>query len=274
MARSSEPTAMRKPLRLSDSAVGALSVVVLLALWEGFSRLGLVNTYSLPRPSKLAQTLWELAVDGFPTGITVWTHVWATVWRILKGYALASVTAVPLGLLIGSSRLLERAAGPVITFARAVATISLLPLAVAWFGVGELARVMLIFYGCFWIILTNVISGVRSVDVSYIRAGLMLGCNRRQMFRRVVLPATLPWVFVGMSVALGVAFMVIVAVEMVGTVKGLGALIMQGRTYYRSDAAIVGMMFLALFGFILSRVLAWLQRVLLPWAQRLEEVVR
>jgi ABC-type nitrate/sulfonate/bicarbonate transport system permease component len=155
-----------------------------------------------------------------------------------------------------------------------VATISLLPLAVAWFGVGELSRVFLITYACFWIILTNVIEGIKQVDPDFIRAGRMLGSTRSQLFLRVVLPAILPRIFTGMKVALGISFMVIVGVEMVGTIEGLGALIMQARTFYRSDAAMVGMIFIAMFGFLLSVLLDKLERILLPWAIGLEEVER
>ena len=260
--------------RLSDRALGFASVLVLIALWELFSRLGYLNTYHFPPPSKLADTLWNLASVGFPKGITVWQHIGATIWRIGLGYILATVVAIPVGMVIGAAFVLDKATSPVITFARSIATISLLPLAVAWFGVGEVARVFLIFYGCFWIIITNVIEGVKQVDLTLINAGKMLGADRKQLFFRVILPATLPQIFAGMKVALGIAFMVIVAVEMIGTIQGLGALIMEARTFYRSDAAMVGMIFIALFGFFISKLLDWVERTLLPWAPDLEEVER
>jgi ABC-type nitrate/sulfonate/bicarbonate transport system permease component len=187
---------------------------------------------------------------------------------------LATLLAIPLGLIIGANRYLDRAANVIVTFARSIAIISLLPLFVAWFGVGEPTRVLLIMYGCFWIILTNVIAGVKQVDPDLIRAGKMLETDPRQIFYRIVLPASVPQIFSGMKIALGVSFAVIVAVEMIGTVEGLGALIMSARTYYRSDAAMVGMFLIALFGYSLSRGLDWLEHILLPWAIGLEEVVR
>lgn len=260
--------------RRTERAVGTLTVAVLLVVWEMAGRVGLLSAYHFPRPSKLTETFWDLVVVGFPIGVTVWQHVGATVARIVQGYVLAAVPAIPLGLIAGGVRALDQASAPVITFARSVATISLLPLAVAWFGVGELARVLLIAYGCFWVILTNVVEGVKSVDQELVRAGRMLGSTRRQLFVRVVLPASTPRIFAGMKVALGLAFMVIVGVEMIGTIKGLGALIMEARTFYRSDAAMVGMVFIALFGLALSRLLDWFERVLLPWSGSLEEMER
>ncbi|MDQ7859678.1 MAG: ABC transporter permease [Armatimonadota bacterium] len=254
--------------------MGAVTVAVLLVAWETAGRVGLLSAYHFPRPSRLAVTIWDLVVVGFPVGVTVWQHVGATIARIVQGYVLAAALAVPLGLVIGGVRALDQATAPVVTFARSVATISLLPLAVAWFGVGERSRVLLIAYGCFWVILTNVVEGVKSVDPELIRAGRMLGSTPRQVFTRVVLPASTPRIFAGMKVALGLAFMVIVGVEMIGTIKGLGALIMEARTFYRSDTAMVGMIFIALFGFALARLLDRLERVLLPWSTGLEAVER
>jgi ABC-type nitrate/sulfonate/bicarbonate transport system permease component len=233
-----------------------------------------LSSFQFPPPSRLARTFSNLLTVGFPRGVTAWVHIQATVFRILQGYALATVLAIPIGLMIGGSRLMDLASSPVITFARSVATISLLPLAVAWFGVGELTRVLLITYGCFWIILTSVIAGVKQVDVDYVRAAKTLATNRKQMFYRVILPASLPRIFSGMKVALGMAFLVIVAVEMIGTIEGLGALIQQSRTFYRSDMAMVGMIFMGIFGFALSKGLDWLEKLLLPWATGLEEVER
>jgi ABC-type nitrate/sulfonate/bicarbonate transport system permease component len=250
------------------------TICVLLVFWELLSRAGVLNPLHFPRPSKLLSTFWELVTVGYPTGITVWIHIRATVIRILQGYALAAVIAIPLGLLIGRSNLLQRAANPVITFARSVAVISLLPLAIAWFGVGELTRVLLIAWGCFWAILTNTMQGARQVDPNYISAGKILGTNRSQLFFRVILPATLPRIFAGMKIALGVGFMIIIAVEMVGTIKGLGALIQQARFYYSSHIAIDGMIFIGIFGLLISVVLDWLERLVLPWAVGLEEVER
>jgi ABC-type nitrate/sulfonate/bicarbonate transport system permease component len=270
------PSGARRPARfaLPDWAIGVITVLALLALWEIGVQIEVLNARNFPPPSKLARSMWALVTVGFPRGITVWLHIKATILRILKGYALATVLAIPLGLLVGRSYILERISLPLITFARSVATISLLPLAVAWFGVEENTRVFLITYGTFWVIITNVIEGVKQVDPDLIRAAQTLGATQRQIFYRVVLPSSLPRIFAGMKVALGLAFLVIVAVEMIGTIEGLGALIMEARTYYRSDIAMVGMIFMALFGFALAKALDWVEKLLLPWATGLEEVER
>lgn len=267
------PKRLVKP-PLPDWAIGVITVLTLLALWEIGTRVGLLNPRHFPPPTRLARSLWTLVTVGFPRDITVWLHIKATLLRILKGYSLASILAIPVGLAVGRSYFFDQISRPVITFARSVATISLLPLAVAWFGVGETTRVLLIAYGTFWVIITSVIDGVKQVDPDLIRAAQTLGTTNRQIFYRVVLPASLPRIFSGMKVALGLAFLVIIAVEMIGTIEGLGALIMEARTFYRSDIAMVGMVFMALFGFALAKALDWIEKLLLPWATGLEEVER
>lgn len=259
---------------LSDKIIGLLTIVAIFGLWELGFRIGLINPYYFPPPSKMAHSLWILTTSGFPRGVTVFSHIFATISRILKGYALATLLAIPLGLFIGTRPILVNASNSIITFARSVATISLLPLAVAWFGVGELSRVFLITYGCFWIILTNTIHAVRSVDPLLIQAARTLGASERQLFSRVMLPASLPRIFAGMKIALGLAFLVIVAVEMIGTIEGLGALIMEARTFYRTEMTMVGMLIISAFGFLLAFGLSRLERLLLPWAVGLEEVER
>jgi ABC-type nitrate/sulfonate/bicarbonate transport system permease component len=250
---------------LTDLSVKIITIAVLLGLWELASQLGYIKIYLFSRPSKLAQTFVQLLTVGFPNGITVLVHIEATFFRILMGFALACAVGIPLGLFIGRTRWLERTVDPIVTFARSIATISLLPLAIAWFGVGELARVLLIFYGCFWIVLTNTIQGAKFVDTVLINAGRVLGARGPRLFFQVILPASLPRIFAGMKVALGMAFMVIIAVEMIGTIKGLGALIQQARTFYNTSIAIDGMIFIAIIGLLIAYSLDWLERLLLPW---------
>jgi ABC-type nitrate/sulfonate/bicarbonate transport system permease component len=264
----------RSGRRSPDRLLGLGVLAALLVAWEAASRLGWLAPFSFPAPSRLASTLWELTLDGFPQGIRIGTHVGVTLARIAQGYALAVALAVPLGLVIGWLPVLDRLALPLVTFCRSVATLSLLPLAIAWFGVGELSKVLLIAYGCFWVLLTNVIAGVKYIDPALVRAARTLETGPAGIFLRVALPAALPRTFAGMRIALGVGFMVIVGVEMVGTIQGLGALILEARTYFRSDVSLVGMGVIGLVGFAASTALERLERVLLPWHQGLESVRR
>jgi ABC-type nitrate/sulfonate/bicarbonate transport system permease component len=242
----------------------------LLAVWEAGADLGWLRPIQFPPPSKLLRSAYELMSEGYPEGITLSTHLAITVQRILLGYFGAIALAIPLGLAIGWFAVLDRLSEPVIAFCRSVATLSLLPLAIVWFGTGEPSKIFLIGYGCFWVMLSNVIAAVKLVDPVLIRAARTMDTGRLAIFTRVALPAALPRMFAGARVALGVGFMVIVGAEMIGTIRGLGALIMEARTFYRSDITMVGMFVIGALGFLIAVGLRRLEAWLLPWQGREE----
>ena len=254
--------------RWRNVAYPLATIVALLAAWELAAGHGLLRPIQFPPPSRLVQSFYELARDGYPESITLWTQLRVTLERILLGYFGAIALAVPLGLAIGWFRTLDRLTGPVIAFCRSVATLSLLPLAVVWFGTGEASKIFLIGYGCFWVMLSNVVAAVKLVDPVLIRAARTLDTRPLAVFTRVALPAALPRMFAGARVALGVGFMVIVGAEMIGTIRGLGALIMEARTFYRSDITMVGMLVIGALGFAIAVGLARVEARLLPWQGR------
>jgi ABC-type nitrate/sulfonate/bicarbonate transport system permease component len=139
---------------------------------------------------------------------------------------------------------------------------------VIWFGTGELAKIFLIGYGCFWVMITNVVAAMKNIDPMLIRAARTMDVSGAALFRQVALPAALPRIFAGARVALGVGFMVIVGAEMIGTIRGLGALIMEARTFYRTDITMVGMAVIGALGFAISIGLQRLETNLMPWQGR------
>jgi ABC-type nitrate/sulfonate/bicarbonate transport system permease component len=261
-------------MRVLQILVATLVLAGLLVLWELAVAYGHLRPYQFPPPSRIARGFEELSTRGFPSGITAWGHTLVTLGRVAQGYLAALALAIPLGLLIGSFRMLDQLAAPLIVFGRSVATLSLLPLVIVWFGAGELTKVILIGYGCFWVMLSNVIAGVKYVDPVLLRAARSFGSRGLSLYREVVLPAAMPRIFAGARMALGVGFMVIVGAEMIGTIEGLGALIMEARTFYRGDITIAGMLIIGVIGFIISTGLARLERVMLPWSGTLDEVRR
>lgn len=250
-----------RPAVLGSAALGAVFL-----LWEFVARMDWVPAYLLPAPSALLVSLYEMATRGFPDGIVVTTHIVVTLRRVLAGFLLAAATAIPLGIVIGYVPVLEKLTHGVVAFGRSVAAISLLPLFIAWFGIGEMSKVMLIALGAFWVIITYTIAGVRFVDPLVIRAARSMDTPTHALFATVILPAALPRIFTGLRVGLSVAFMVIVAAEMIATVEGLGALIKEGRNAFRTDITMVGMLLIGLLGSIAVRGLGALERRIAPWA--------
>ncbi len=260
--------------RLNRYIATLLFFVALLLAWEFATNNGYLKPYLFPAPSKIARSFFELATIGFPRDLTIWVHTKTTIIRILQGYVAALALAIPLGFLIGATPTVEKLTNPLIVFGRSIATLSLLPLVIVWFGTGELTKVVLIGYGCFWTMISNVIAGVKYVDRTLIDAGRTLGVKGPGLYWNVILPAALPRMFAGARMSLGVGFMVIVGAEMIGTIEGLGALIMEARTFYRSEITIIGMLVIGVIGFLISSGLMRLEKILVPWDAGLEEVRR
>ena len=247
--------------------------LALLLVWESLSALGLVNPFFLPPPSTLAQTLGELIHIGFPEDILLGSHVTVTLRRSLTGYLVAVALAIPLGIVIGTFPVLDALSRHLISFGRSIAPISILPIFIALFGIGETSKIALIAFACFWATITNTIAGVKYIDPLLLRAAQSMDTTRMGIFVGVVLPAALPRIFSGLKVSLAIAFMVIVAAEMFATVYGLGSLINEARTWFRTDITMVGMAVIGAIGFCASLSLDWVERRLMPWsnAARREE---
>lgn len=260
--------------RLTRFVATAAFFALLLVAWEFATANGYLKPYRFPPPTKIARGFAELVTVGFPKDLTIWVHTKTTLIRILQGYVAALVLAIPLGFVIGAVATLEKLTNPLIVFGRSIATLSLLPLVIVWFGTGELTKVILIGYGCFWTMISNVIAGVKYVDPVLLAAARTLGVKGIALYWAVVLPAALPRMFTGARMSLGVGFMVIVGAEMIGTIQGLGALIMEARTFYRSDVTIIGMLIIGVIGFVISTGLMRLEKVVIPWDTGLGEVRR
>jgi ABC-type nitrate/sulfonate/bicarbonate transport system permease component len=153
---------------------------------------------------------------------------------------------------------------------RPIPPLAWIPLAILWFGLGENSVVFITLISAFFAILLNTIAGVRGVDKSLVRAALSLGASRRVLILRVILPATLPSLFTGFRIALGVSWMSIVAAELIASSSGLGFMISYYRELLRSDLILVGMLSIGVIGFLMDRGLLWLEQRLLPWRVRLE----
>lgn len=252
---------------ISRAALGPATMLGLLMIWEAASRAGLLSPFMFPPPSEILFALYELTLRGFPDGILIFNHAFVTLRRILLGFLIATLVALPLGMAAGYIRALDRISYPIITFGRSMAAISVLPLFIAWLGIGELSKVMLIAFGAFWIILTYTISSVKLLDPTLVRAARSMDVSAGRMFACVILPATLPRIFTGLRVALIACFTIIVAAEMIATVHGLGALIMEARNSFRTDITMVGMLLIGALGYGASQLLDAIEARLLPWSR-------
>jgi len=214
----------------------------------------------LPPPWTVAKGFVRLVASG-----ELFVHTGVSLARVVSAWLLSTLIAVPLGLAMGRSRLLERLVDPVIELFRPISPLAWIPLAILWFGIGETGKVFIVFIGTFFPILLATVAGVKGIDPVLVHAGQVLGCNdRMSLFRRVVLPAALPSIVVGLRIAFGTGWAAIIAAELVAARSGLGYLIANGMEILRADQVLVGMIVIGILGVcfdaffrFLNRRLAW-----------------
>ncbi|MCA3313734.1 MAG: ABC transporter permease [Roseomonas sp.] len=247
-----------------------LALVVPLALllgWHLAVKAGM--TRLIPSPADVAEYMVDFAVGGIwddAFSATLHIHLFASMTRVYGGFALAALVAVPLGLLIGRNEQARALLDPFLQLMRPIPVTAWLPLSMILFGLGPRSAFFLVFLGAFYPILLNTVFGVRSVEKRLFEAASMLGCSGSAQFFRVVLPASLPSIFTGLRLGLGLAWFVIVVGEMTGVPQGLGAVIMDGRTLSRTELVICGMIVIGIAGFISDRVIVAIMNRLLRWS--------
>jgi NitT/TauT family transport system permease protein len=188
-------------------------------------------------------------------------YIVASLFRVTWGFSLAVVVGVPAGLLLGWSRSAYRAFNPLIQVLRPISPIAWIPLAILWFGVSEAAPVFLIFLASVFPITVSATAAVQNLQPVYVRAARNFGLGRVQLFRLVILPATLPQILTGVRIALGVAWLVVVAAEMIAVNSGLGYLIIDARNAgKRYDLVVAGMLVIGLIGLLLDLMIRRVER--------------
>jgi ABC-type nitrate/sulfonate/bicarbonate transport system permease component len=254
----------RDPARWRYTLAGAASVGALLLLWALLTGTGIVRRAVLPAPWDLWDAFRVLVRDGYGDK-ALSQHVLASILRTLSGFGLALVFGIPAGLLMGWSLWISAVFSPILAFLRPIPPIAFVPLFILYFGIGEVAKVLVIFLVAFWYMILNSSAGVAAVSREWIRAGLNLGLTQRQLFTSVILPAALPQIFTGIKTALAVSWALVVAAELIAAQEGIGHIIMDAATFNRTRDVFLGIIMIGLIGFILERMVGALEIRMLHW---------
>jgi NitT/TauT family transport system permease protein len=231
-----------------------------LAIWwlaAVFSSNSLV-----PSPLQVAIAAWELVQDG-----SLWSNALASLGRVLSGFVLGVALAIPAGFLMGWYRLARGLVEPWVQFMRTVPPLALIPLVIVILGIGEDAKVFVIFLAAFLACVLATYQGVRNVDNTLVNAARVLGASDLTIFWRVVVPASTPFIFVGMRVALGSAWATLVASELIAAPTGLGRMMQVATQFLQTDRIVVGIIMIGLLGFVMDRMLLWAERRLTAWQE-------
>jgi NitT/TauT family transport system permease protein len=221
-------------------------LVALIACWWVI----VLQTESVifPTPLQVVTGTMELVADG-----TLWEHIGASLFRVGTGFLSATLVAVPMGLWMGRVEGAYRTLNPIFQILRPISPIAWIPLAILWFGVGNVSPIFLIFIASVFPMIVQTAAGVHTIEKRYLRAADNFGVSRYTLFRQVIIPAVLPEIIVGMRIGLGVAWLVVVAAEMIALRSGLGYLIMDSRNAgNRYDLVIASMVIIGVIGLLLD----------------------
>jgi len=255
-----EPTQKTNPSRGVTAAQYLVLPVAVLALWQLAAVAGFTTPVTLPAPSRVLANFWELLRDG-----TLARHIGVSLLRVLEGSAMAVALGVGLGVAIGLSRSLARLCDVCIQVLKPIPPLAWIPLTILWFGIGELAKVYLIFLGAIFPILISVVDAIRQTDNKYVEVAKVLETPRGKFIRKVVLPGAFPAIMTGIRVGLGVAWMCVVAAEMIAAASGVGYMIMDARQLSQTETVIVGMLTIGVCGKLMDMALIRLETRLIPW---------
>jgi NitT/TauT family transport system permease protein/taurine transport system permease protein len=226
-----------------------LSVCVAMAVWQVFSTW-IVNPHLFPPPAEVLRA----AIPMFASG-EIFSHIAISMWRMLVGFVSGTALAVVIGVLMGRVRLVNELLDPVIEVLRYLSPTAMIPIAVIWFGIGEMSKYFLIFWGTFFFVIINTIAGVMRTPLARQRAAQCLGASDFQILTLIVIPSALPYIVTGMRVAMASSFMSIIPAEILAADKGLGFLLQTAGLLVQTNKLFVVLAVICVLGFATDRLL-------------------
>jgi NitT/TauT family transport system permease protein len=246
--------AKRLQVRRRVRAVGmpVLSLVLGVLIWQLLSTF-VFNPRLVPPPTEVLQTALPMIRSG-----EIFNHIAISLFRIAVGFISGSILAVIAGVLMGRIRVVNETLEPIIEVLRYLSPTAMIPIAIIWFGIGELSKYFLIFWGTFFFVLINTIAGVLRTPLARQRAARCMGANRLQIFLLVVIPSAVPYIVTGMRIAMASAFMAIIPAEMLAADSGLGYLLQQSGLLMQTNRIFVALAAICILGFLTDRAFQWL----------------
>lgn len=249
--------------RIAEFGWRLLPFLVVIGVWYFVRWSGLIDRGLLPPPHLVFLDIWNRSVNGH-----FLIDIWMSVQRVLLGLLFGMLLAVPVGFLIGWNRSIRRFVDPLINFFRALPPIALIPLAIVYLGIGEVAKVAILFYAAFFSGVIVMYEGMAQTNPLFIRVSRTLGANDWEVFSKVIVPLTLPHVLTAARVALGVAWATLVASELVAAQNGIGAVIQNASAFFNLTTIYAGIVTIGFFALMMDTILRWASRMFLDWQER------
>jgi taurine transport system permease protein len=248
----------------SSVAISMLTVLALLLLWLVVTSLGLIKPLFLPSPQAVFGQFYEY-LSGEANDKPLWEHLAMSLFRVFSAFFLACLTAVPVGIAMGMSRVWRGIFDPPLEFYRPLPPLSYLPLIIIWFGIDELPKVLLIYLSCFAPLALAARSGMKSATQEQINAAYSAGASYNQVILHVILPSALPEILVGMRIAIGFGWTTLVAAEMVAANVGLGQMVLNASNFLRTDIVVMGIVVIGVVAYLFDLLMRWVEARVVPW---------
>jgi len=243
-----------------DRIINIISPVAMLVLWEIATRTGILDARFFPAPSQIFDTLVRLTGNG-----VLWQNTWASLQRLFWGALLGGIPALLLGIAMGLYRPLRAVVDPLVSATYPVPKSAIMPLILLIFGLGEASKIVMVAIGVFYPVLINAMAGVREINNVYLDVGRNFGASRWQVFRTIALPGALPLIMSGIKLGIGMGLILIAIAEMIGAKSGLGYMIWNAWEVLSVETMYVGLLTIALLGFLFTFLLNELEQVIIPW---------
>lgn len=236
---------------------------ILIAAWCLLTYGGAIDKVFLPSPGAVLLSF----VDMYREGVLL-PYTLASIYRVMVGWALAVVAAVPLGMLIGTSKKAEALVEPIIDFARYLPVVALVPLTLLYFGIGDLQKFVIIFLGTFFQLVLMVSDVVSSVQRDLLRASATLGASKWQTYHMVLIPASMPGIMDNLRITIGWAWTYLVVAELVAANSGLGYMVLRAQRFLATDRIFAGLIIIGLVGLGTDYLFKWLTKIIVPWREK------
>lgn len=244
----------------SNILLGAMAFLAILIAWWVVSLTQLISPFLLPSPMTVMTTAAEVLGDR-----TLYNNTLVSVRRLSIGYALSVALAIPTAFLFSASRYLREALAPILDFMRQLPPLALMPLLILWLGIGEAQKVGIIVLACFFPIFLGVTGGITQCDARLVEVGRACGLSKAEVIRRIVLPASLPSIVIGLRIALGYGWRALVGAELVASSAGLGYMIVDAENLARTDIVLVGIIVIGCLGLAADLAIRRAIAVFAPW---------
>lgn len=249
-----------------ERLLSILSPIILLGLWEFFAQIRVIDTRFFPAPSSIFVVLFTMLQPSpqYPSG-ELWLHLSISLTRIVIGFAIGAAPGILLGVAMGLFGPVRAVIQPLVDALFPIPKNAILPLFIMIFGIGEESKYAIIATAVFFLVLINTVSGVRNIEPIYLDVGKNFHASQLMMFTDIALPGALPMIVTGVKLGMGVALLVIVTAEFVGAKSGIGYLIWTSWQIFQVEKLYVGLMVIALVGFVTAIALNWVERTVVPW---------